>query len=224
MKQQLNKAYTPTQADTILEYNIKLEINTMIIVQVLAFYPSTQTVDVQPVIQGIVRDNNGTKTTTTVIGEEITVSDYTLPPVLGVPICYARAGQAMITIPIQVGDTGMLIISQRDLTNWKQNGGIATQGGNQLFDINDGVFVPFVPNMTNKISDYSASNLEIRFGNDKISMSGNGTIDITGNLTVSGTVTGTTDVVAGTIAMKGHKHDKGTYSTQPTSGLSGVPQ
>jgi hypothetical protein len=213
------KAITPDKASRALKHSVKLEINTMLIVEVLKVDVAKQRVDVQPVIKAMVKDSNGTRTINTVLGETIKVSDIILPPVKNVPICYARAGTAMITLPIKVGDTGMLIISQRDLSIWKEQGEFASQGLQSMFDINDGVYLPFVPNATNKISDYSIDCLEIRFGSDKISMKGDGKINITGELIVSGEVTGNG------IKLSTHTHGAGSYTAGATavSGASGVP-
>jgi hypothetical protein len=210
---QLQKLYTQEKANASLAYSIMLNINTMLIVKVLKVYVDRQTVDVQPVIMGVIRDDNGAKTTTTPLGEDVRVSNIELPAILDVPICYHRAGTAMITLPIQVGDTGMLIIAQRDISNWKQNGGVVEQAQASLFDINDGVFVPFVPNQANKISDYSSTNLEIRFGDDKISMDGLGNINITAT-TVK--VTGLSE--GGT--LKADNGKSGDYYVATSSGAS----
>jgi hypothetical protein len=79
-----------------------------------------------------------------------------------------------------------------------------------MFDINDGVYLPYVPNMVNKISDYDATALEIRAGSDKIKMAGDGKVLING------------------IDFVTHVHSKGSYkdslSAPLTSGVSGVPQ
>lgn len=214
MKRKQYKSYTVSQANAILAHNIKLEINTMLMVSVLAVDVANQTVDVQPVIKSVVKDDNSSKIFTTIIGEDINVSDVTMPAIMGVPICYQRAGTAMITLPIQIGDTGMLICSQRDISLWKVNGGIAEQVENRMFDINDGVFLPFVANKTNKISDYSNSALEIRFGSDKISMDGEGKI----NVTVGD------DMYINGIGFLHHIHPQGNDSGTNTEQDTGVAQ
>jgi len=202
------KSYTDGHAELALANSIKLEINTVMIVQVVKVDFSNQTVDVQPVVKGVVRDDTSNKTTTTVLGEEIRIRDIQLPVIQNIPLCYARAGTAMITMPIQVGDTGMLIVSQRDISIWKNQGGIAEQSnGSGLFDINDGVFLPFVANKTNKDANYSPDKLEIRYNANKISMDGAGKITMNCDVDITGTLTATTDCVGGGVSLKGHTHD-----------------
>lgn len=202
------KTYTQNQANEIFAHSIKLDINTMMLVEVVKVDYANQTVDVQPVIKAVVRDSSSNKIIRTVIGEDIKVKDVQMPVIQKVPLSYARAGTAMITMPIQVGDTGMLIISQRDISIWKQQGGIAEQSkGAQMFDINDGVFLPFVANQTNKDTNYSENKLQIKFGNDIIEMGGDGKVKMNCSLDVTGTVTATTDCVGGGVSLKGHTHN-----------------
>jgi hypothetical protein len=204
-----NKIDDEGRADAALANSIKLDINTMLIVQVLAFDAATQTVSVQPVIKTKVYDPTSTTIVYSRLGEPVPIKEIQLPPLKNVPICYPRAGTFMITLPITIGDTGMLIISQKDIALWKQQGGIQSEGELSLFDINDGVYLPYVPNMVNKISDYDATALEIRAGSDKIKMAGDGKVLING-----------VDFVT-------HKHDKGTYvlsSGSIVSGTTGAPQ
>lgn len=56
--------------------------------------------------------------------------------------------------PIQVGDTGMLVFSERSLDVWKSSTGeIVDPGDPRHHDISDGVFVPGVVPFSNQISD-----------------------------------------------------------------------
>lgn len=201
------KSYTTEQADNAFAVNLKLEINTMMLCEVVKVDFANQRVDVKPVIKAVVRDDKSSKIITSFIGEDVRVSDIEMPALMGVPLCYARAGSAMITMPISVGDTGMLIISQRDISLWKEQGGTAEQSiGSGLFDINDGVFLPFVANKTNKDANYSQDRLEIRYNDDKISMDGAGSIVMNCNVAVSGTLTATSDCIGGGKSLKNHTH------------------
>lgn len=228
------KIYTLNHALSAYTDNVLKSINTMMIVKVLKFDASKQTVDVKPCIMGIEKNDTSNVSMITRTGEEVYITHHELPSILNVPICHPRSGQYMITLPIEVGDTGMLIVSQRDLTNWKNKGGIQQQAELSIFDMNDGIFLPFVPNQANIISDYNSSALEIRAKNDKISMDGSGTLNITGNVhivgdvTVTKTLTATTDVVGGGKSLKSHTHTtmlNASALTPPTtsSATSGAP-
>jgi len=179
----------------------------MILGKVTKVYYDTQRVDVQPCITVKIRDDNSKNKMYTRTGEYIGVKEIAMPEILNVPFMYLKSGTFSITIPIAVGTTGILIISQQDISVWKDTGGTGVAGKDiSLFDLNNAVFIAGVPDAISALSDYSSSALELRAGNDKISMDGSGTINITGNLTVSGTVTGTTEVKAGTKSLKAHTH------------------
>lgn len=205
-----DKVYEFQKAVNTLIEKALLNINTMMIVKVLEFDAATQTVSVQPVIMGKERDETSEAFTYNRLGENIPYVDVELPPLRGVPVCHPRSGNFMVTLPVQVGDTGMLIISQRDISLWKQLGGTQPQGEVSVFDINDGVFLPFVPNAMNKISNYNSNALELRAGNDKMTMDG------------SGKITTNCDIVVNGISVVNHVH-KVTVPSTPYSGNSDKP-
>ena len=165
--------------NTFIE-NLKTQMHTNILVQVVKVDLANQRVDVRPVIYEKVRDENSSQTIINNLGEEVPVSDFQIPDITNVPIRVYRAGQFSITIPVAVGDTGTLIISERDISVWKDKGGFQPQGELRKFDLNDGIYDPFVPNATNKDTSYATDALEIKAGSDKIRMKGDGTILING--------------------------------------------
>jgi hypothetical protein len=204
-----SKNYNDAKEFSMQSDQIKSDINTMLIVKVVKVYASTQRVDVQPCITVKKIDNDSKTQIYTRTGQYAGVSEIAMPILLNVPICFPRAGNLMVTLPVTVGDTGMLIISQQDLTQWKQKGGDGiAQDDISLFDINNGVYVPFVPNDVTAVSDYNATAMELRnlAGTAKIKIDNSGTIAITGDVTVTGTLTATTDVVGGGKSLKTHTH------------------
>lgn len=200
-----SRRITDNSLNEQLADNIKSSINTMIICKVIKFYKATQTVDLQPVITKKIIDSNSKTIEYSRLGEPLRITEVEQAPILGVPLCYPRSGQYMITLPIQVDDTGMLIVAQRDITNWKQKGGVQKAALNNLFDLNSAVFLPFVPNKVNNIADYNDAALEIRANSTKISMDGS-KIDITGDVNITGTLTATVDVVGSGKSLKNHTH------------------
>lgn len=155
---------------------LKKEMHTNILVKVVRVDLANQRVDVQPVIYAKVRDVNSQSTVINALGEEVPVIDVALPVIQNCPIKVYRGGGARINIPIAVNDTGMLLVSERDISIWKEKGDMQPQGELRKFDLNDGVYDPFVPNAQNKDTSYATDALEIIMGNDKISMKGDGEI------------------------------------------------
>jgi hypothetical protein len=210
------------KVQAVLTDNILSAINTMLIVKVVKVYASTQRVDVQPCIKVKYADPDSKTNMYTRLGKLTGVSEIELPIILNVPICFPRAGNFMVTLPITVNDTGMLLISQQDLSLWKQQGGsgVSTQHIDQ-FNINNGVYIPFVPNAANAVSDYSATALELRAGSDKLTMAGDGKI------------TTNCDIIIDGISFLGHKHPANgimAYASPNvaplagTTGSTGVPE
>jgi hypothetical protein len=195
------------KVNAMLGDEIKQSINTMLLCKVVKFDSATQRVDLRPCIKIRYTDNKSLKKMYTRMGKLINYSEMELPVLLNVPVSYPRSGNFMITLPVTVGDVGMLIISQQDLSIWKKQGGSDVSTDNiDLFNINDGVFLPYVPSLASAVSDYSSTALEIRDGVSKIKMDASGTIAITGNVSISGTLTATTDVVGGGKSLKNHTH------------------
>jgi hypothetical protein len=135
---------------------------------------------------------------------------------------------ARITIPIEVGDSGLLIISENDIYNWKNNKGNSLNSIRK-FNINDGFFLPFI-NQT--ISSFATDGIEINYKGKKIkitdsliSMTGNskitGDLEITGDLKVDGQATITGEATISGIAFSTHKHS---YVSPSGPAITGVPQ
>lgn len=166
-----------TMDDTLKQVRIALPC------KVLSFDAKKQRVVVQPSILAVIRDDESQEKMINRLGEKIGVRHIEMPVIENVPVSYLRAGNYSITIPIQAGDTGTLLFSSRSFERWKTEGGIARQEDLNLFEYKNTIYLPFIANDINALSDYSSSALEIRAGNDKISMDG---VNI--NITTSGNV------------------------------------
>lgn len=172
-----------------------------------------------------------------------------IDPIPNVPVCIPRSqGLGLsVTIPIQVGDEGVIHFAERGLDNWLEKGGVqppAEPVQPRSHDLSDAIFVPGIMNKPTPIAAYSTDSIEVRnedgtvalevsptsvamrAGAESISLPGDGNIYISGNIiqtgdhTASGTVTGVTDVVTGAgISLNTHK----TSGVTPGAGISGVP-
>jgi phage baseplate assembly protein gpV len=87
----------------------------------------TQTLSVQPSIQGIVLD------------EESNATNVNLPLCVDVPIVWPRAGGFSLTFPIKAGDEVLLVFASRCIDSWWQNGGVGSQAELRMHDLSDGV-------------------------------------------------------------------------------------
>lgn len=139
------------------------QFHTSLPAKVLKFDKDTQTVDVQIQQKRLFTDG----------AEELP------PPLIGVPIRMKRAGGFAITLPIEVGDTGLIVCTERSLDEWQELGSIEVPSDSRTHDLSDAVFSPDLWNKTNLLSNYS-DNLELRTesGNGKISIAKSGKIEL----------------------------------------------
>jgi len=157
-------------------------------------------VDVRPVYQGVKIGNKRQIQIET--GEEVIVEDYQLPLIINCPLVMLVSSVARITIPCEIGDSGLLIISERDINNWRDAKGDVLDSLRK-FNINDGFFLPFI---NQKITDYSNSSIQIQYKSSKIELK-DGDIEIGGNLKIDGDLEVSGDVTIGGISFLNHTHN-----------------
>lgn len=91
----------------------------------------------------------------------------TMPPVLTVPLVYPHAqtlGYAM-TIPVSVGDEVLLIVADRSIDNWTENGGIqppVESTVSRMHSITDSLAIVGATPMNRALSEYQTDRIEIR--------------------------------------------------------------
>jgi len=67
------------------------------------------------------------------------------PPIIeNVPLKFTGSSKAILHFPIEVGDSVILIFSQRSLDNWLSKGELTTPGDNRKFDLSDTFAIPGV--------------------------------------------------------------------------------
>jgi hypothetical protein len=138
------------------------EIHTAIPGRVETFNRARAQVSVKPLIKRIYRD-----------GLQIS-----LPVISNVPVIFPRSGEASLTFPLQKGDTGLILFSERSLENWLARGGEAEPGDPRRFDMTDGIFLPgFYPFNSASPAEVDGS-LALKFKTAKIKIQPNGKIAI----------------------------------------------
>ena len=169
------------------------------------------TIQAQPTIQGVTYDQNNNAT-------------FVNLPILGdVPVVFPSAGGIFLTLPLTVGDEVLVIFSSRCIDAWFQSGGIQMPMEMRMHDLSDGFAIPgpkSLPNVPVSVSSTSAQ-LRTAAGTSYIELTKTGVINlvspgginITGNLIVSGEVTGSG------IPLSTHLHS----GVQTGGGDSGPP-
>jgi Phage protein Gp138 N-terminal domain len=190
------------------EYELKKKIHTCIPCKVVAI--ENARVDVQPVFKdtkiGLGRE------ILLETGEYVKVEDYEYAIIQNCPIVALINSNCRITLPISVGDEGLLLISERDINNWKD--GISdTLDSLRKFNINDGFFIPFI-NQT--ITNYTTDAIEINYKGKKIKIS-DSLIEITGDTKITGKL----DVIGNT-KITGNFETTGTLKVSGDATIGGI--
>lgn len=188
--------------------SFKNEIRTCIPAQIESFDPESLTVNAKPLIQGIRIGNNREIQLET--GEKVVVDDYALPSVIKVPVSMMWFGNGGVTLPINAGSQGLLLICDRDIRLFKQSRTDSAQGSLRRFNMNDSIFLPFLPKPM-ELTDYNNEAVEVRYDSTKLKVSSSG-VDIVGNVNIEGSLTTTEDAQISGIGFLTHTH---TYSPGP---------
>lgn len=204
---------------------------------------SGNTVEVQPAINGRIRQLDGT------------YKPIQMPKLVDVPICWQGGGGATWTFPIAAGDECLVVFASRCIDPWWANGFVAPAGQKgadgkpvnvmnnptewRMHNLSDGFAIVGVRSKKRAFASFDATTARLRTDDDscyvefdpvnkkvKIVASGgvtinNVTFDSSGNVVSPQTITGQTQVVAGTggnaVHLTTHTH------TDPQGGTVPAP-
>lgn len=196
--------------------NIKSDIRVALPAKVTSFDPVKQTISCIPTIRELVNING-----------EVSYKD--LPELLDVPISTPRGGDWVITMPIKAGDECMVIFQDLCIDGWWFRGDIQNWNDLRRHDLSDAIAIFSPWSQPNTIPSYNTEAMEIRsidgstkmtFTQGKVTLIGS--LDVNGDVTSTGTVTGKTEVIAKTIAMSPHTHQYVPGTGSPTD--TGAPK
>lgn len=175
---------------------------------VVDFDPIRQTVNVQPTIAAVVRQEDGTFKATN------------LPLLLDCPVQFPSGGGVVMTMPIAKGNEGLVVFASRCIDAWWQLGGIQNPMELRMHDLSDGFFIPGVRNQMHKFTDttkISLTDAQIRSEDGSTVISLNPTsqkvtitapygLTVNADITVNGKITATGDVIGQGTSLHTHKH------------------
>lgn len=128
-----------------------------------------------------------------------------LPPAIHeVPVLWPSAGGAVLTMPLRAGDEVWLEFAQRSLDGWLSGNDAAPDDPRQ-HDLTDCVARP---GGGRDVVEVDADAVVLRLGGLALRLEPGGTARLTGDLIVEGTMRATTDVLAGTVSLKAHRHSE----------------
>lgn len=198
--------------------SLKNEIRVAIPAEIISFDSVNLTVDIKILIQGIRIIKNG-KLIQLETAERVTVENYELAPLQKIPIALMWGGNFGITVPILAGLQGTLLVCDRNISLFKQNQNSSPVASLRRFDLNDAIFLPFLPKKA-AISDYSLNSIDVRYEDTKLKVLATG-VEITGNLIVSGDVIIDGEATISEIPFTTHIHP---YINVATPSQTGTPE
>jgi len=138
-----------------------------------------------------------------------------------VPIFHIGAGQFVLTFPVKPGDAGWIVASDRDISLYIQSGEEAAANTDRLHKFSDGLFIPDAArkftldpaNADRVVLQSLDGSVYVALSADSIFMKAptkvrmeTPLVEMTGDLTVDGTVRGKTDVLSGSGNISGKTH------------------
>ena len=162
-------------------------------------------------------------------GERIIFEDENRPLIVDVPVQFPQGGGFSLTFPVKKGDECLLVFCERNISNWKDLGGIQPILQTSFFDVGDCVALLGVCSSPKAITGFNTTDVELRNidGTQKVMLLEDGgvtiksptkiTLDapevsVLGDTTVAKTFTVTEtstfvgDISVGNISYLGHTH------------------
>ena len=139
-----------------------IQLHTSLPCEVVAVNIATQSVNVKVVVNQITNDDKPLE----------------FPIITEVPIGYTKTNEYNISFPINIGDTGLITFSERQLDYWIVEDKIQMPDDFRKHSMSDGLFTPNFYNRANLISDLTTDALEIRSADNatKFSLNKNGDV------------------------------------------------
>lgn len=115
-----------------------------------SFNAQEMTCEVQPAIQGKVRNEDGS------------IALVNLPLLLDCPVIFPRGGGCSLTFPIRQGDECLVIFSARAIDLWWQSGGVQPPVEVRMHDLSDGFVLPGPYSQPQVLPSVSTSAVQLR--------------------------------------------------------------
>ena len=187
------------------------KMHTAIPAKVSKYDPSGPSIEAQPVVKKVAQDG--------------TVLE--MPVIVSVPVMFPRTNRFHLSFPIDVGDTVLLIFSERGISEFLQSGKDEIPQDVRKFSMTDAIAIPGLFGLKKGSKIIDGKKFELIFDSAKITSDGSD-FEMTGNLKVNGKVEAIGDVKAGSISLQTHTHSGGTLASpygpaNPFTGITGSP-
>lgn len=211
------KQESSTTLDVAIKKSIEAgltDVHTALPGFIVEFDPLTQLATVQVGVKRVPRKDSATQD----------VTPFAVPPIQLVPVVFQRGGGFCLTFPVKPGDECLLIFSERETVQWKNNGGIATPTETRKHDYTDAIAIVGLASSKNTITNFNPNAVELRSDNGAVSatytaenitwkaegvtmiLNSTGLNVSGGTFTCDQDITSDTDVKAQTVSLRSHVH------------------
>jgi hypothetical protein len=151
--------------DVLLELarSINLKLNCHAVGTIESFSPSNQTCTATIAYQKtiVTRNDDGT------YSEKI----QSYPVLVGVPVVVISGGTARLTMPIQKGDSCLIMFNDRDMDTWMTSGQVLPPNTARLHDLNDGIALVGLFPLTRSLASYDDTRAMLQNGETYVGVS-----------------------------------------------------
>lgn len=163
-----------------------------------SYDPTKGTCTVQPAIQEPVPQKDGT------------IKNTTLPLLIYCPVVLPGCAGFVLTMPLAVGDEGLVVFAARAIDAWWQQGNVQPPIESRMHDLSDGFFIPGCFSRPNVIPGVSTTSTQLRnkAGDTYVEIASGhivnivapGVVKVTGNTEITGNtkVDGSSEFVGNT--------------------------
>lgn len=193
MANNLQQANEPTLASVLQLHkeDVMYSINCHQVGEIVSFNPSTQTAEVQI---KMLRMMNGE------------LKQY--PVLVDCPCVVLSGGNGRLTMPINPGDSCLVLFNDKDIDNWYSGGQTVSPRTERKHSFSDAIALVGIRNKQNEISGYLNNGVELKYGGSTIKLENNKVTVTNATATVemnsaTVTVTSTNISLVGNVAVTG---------------------
>ena len=126
--------------------DVMYRTNCHVVGKIETFYPDDQTADISLTVQ-----------------RKLPAGIFDLPMLVKCPVCFLTGGSTgRITMPVQSGDTCLVLFHDRDLETWWATGTAAPPKTRRAHDLSDGLALVGFRHKGNVVGDYSTTDIEVK--------------------------------------------------------------
>lgn len=146
--------------------NLLNEINTSFPAEIVIYDSSNQLATIKPTLKRKLKDG----------------SSFEMPEIYNVPVVFSRSKDFFIHFPLKKGDRVLVVVAQRSLDKWLNDGAKQTPDDNRKFNLSDAIALPgLYPKIEPLIFKSDKDAISINSKNGFIQISENGDIKLKNN-------------------------------------------